>query len=69
MAYRGAPDAAFEYLKQAVAYGDPGLADIVAEPLFENLRSDPRWLPFLESVGKAPAQLDAVIFDTRLPRS
>jgi len=69
MAYRGAPDAAFDYLKQAVNYGDPGLADIVAEPRSDNLRSDPRWLPFLESIGKAPAQLDAIIFDSRLPRS
>jgi hypothetical protein len=52
-----------------VTYGDPGLADIIAEPLFESLRSDPRWLPFLESIGKTPAQLDAIAFDVHLPRS
>jgi TolB-like protein/Tfp pilus assembly protein PilF len=69
MAFRDEPDAAFAFLAEAVSYGDPGLADIVAEPLFDNLRSDPRWLPFLESIGKAPAQLDAIAFEVRLPRS
>ncbi len=69
MAYRGESDAAFDWLGKAVNYGDPGLADIVAEPLFDKLRSDPRWLPFLESIGKAPAQLDGIAFEVRLPRS
>lgn len=69
MAYRGAADAAFDLLHEAVAYGDPGLADIVAEPLFDSLRSDPRWLPFLESIGKAPDQLAAIAFKVPLLRS
>lgn len=69
MAWRGDADGAFRFLDQAVAYGDPGLADIAAEPLFGNLRSDPRWLPFLASIGRAPAQLDAIEFDVDLPRS
>lgn len=34
IAYRGAADAAFDFLNEAVTYGDPGLTDIVAEPLF-----------------------------------
>ena len=66
-ARRGLADAAFAWLQKAVTYGDPGLADVAVEPLFEPIRSDPRWLPFLESVGKAPAQLDAIDFDVRLP--
>ena len=66
MAYRGAADAAFDFLNEAVTYGDPGLTDIVAEPLFDSLRSDPRWLPFLESIGKAPDQLAAIAFKVRL---
>lgn len=66
-AYRGFADAAFAWLDKAVAYGDPGLADIIVESLFEPIRSDPRWLPFLESIGKAPAQLDAITFDVKLP--
>lgn len=69
MTFRGQVDAAFAWLDKAVAFGDPGLADVAVEPLFGNLYSDPRWLPFLESVGKAPAQLDAVAFEVRLPES
>jgi TolB-like protein/Tfp pilus assembly protein PilF len=61
-AYRGEADAAFEWLEKAVEYNDPGLAEIVAEPLFANLRSDGRWLPFLERIGLSPAQLDAITF-------
>ena len=49
-------------------YADPGLTDIVGEPLFKSLHADPRWLPFLESIGKAPGQLNAISFRvTRLP--
>lgn len=66
-AYRGFADQAFAWLDKAVAYGDPGLADIVVESLFEPIRSDWRWLPFLESIGKAPAQLEAIEFNVRLP--
>ena len=69
MAYRDDVDSAFDWLRKAVAYGDPGLTDIVADPLFANLHSDPRWLPFLESIGKAPGQLAAIDFEVRLPRT
>jgi len=67
MAWRGDADAAFEWLDRAVAWGDPGLADVVADPLFESLRDDPRWTAFLESIGKAPSTLGAVTFAVRLP--
>lgn len=67
MSYRGDADAAFDWLAKAVEYGDPGLADIVADPLFDKLRSDARWLPFLESIGKAPEQIDAIGIEVRLP--
>mgnify|MGYP000250164037 CR=1 FL=1 len=43
---------------------DPRLA---VEPQFANIRQDPRWLPFLESIGKSPAQLDAIKFKVTLP--
>ncbi|MEQ8205319.1 MAG: tetratricopeptide repeat protein, partial [Woeseia sp.] len=69
MAYRGQTDSAFEFLGQAVNNEDPGLTDIVAEPLFANLHADPRWLPFLQSIGKGPAQLNAIVFDIPLPLS
>lgn len=67
MAWRGDADAAFEWLDMAVTLGDPGLADVVADPLFDNLRDDPRWTAFLESIGKAPSMLDAIAFEVRLP--
>ncbi|MBX6362867.1 MAG: tetratricopeptide repeat protein [Gemmatimonadetes bacterium] len=66
-AYRGEADRAFEWLEKAVEYDDPGLALIVLEPLFGNLRSDARWLPFLRRIGKAPEQLGKIEFRVRLP--
>ena len=37
------------------------------EPLFANLHDDPRWLPFLRKIGKAPEQLAAINFDVTVP--
>ena len=67
-AYRGEADAAFEWLEKAVEYNDPGLAEIVAEPLFDNVRKDERWVPFLESIGRGPDQLNAIRFSPVLPQ-
>lgn len=67
MAFRGEADRAFKWLDKAIEYGDPGLAEIAVEPLFGNIVSDPRWLPLLESIGKSPAQLDAIEFRVTLP--
>ncbi len=67
LASRSEADHAFEWLDKAVAYNDPALAEIMIEPLFANLHSDPRWLPFLEKIGKAPEQLAAIEFHVTLP--
>ena len=67
-AFRGEADKAFEWLDKAVAYGDPGLAEIVTENLFDNIHSDPRWLPFLRKIGKAPEQLAKIEFKVTLPQ-
>ena len=67
LAFRDEADRAFEWLDKAVAYNDPGLSEIATEPLFANIRSDPRWLPFLESIGKSPEQLAAIEFKVALP--
>ena len=67
LAYRNEADRAFAWLEKSVEYGDTGLAEIVRQPLFRNIWNDPRWLPFLESIGKSPAQLDAVRFEVTLP--
>jgi hypothetical protein len=67
-AFRGDADQAFAWLDKAVEYRDPGIGDIVSENLFENIRSDPRWLPFLRKIGKAPEQLAAIKFDVKVPK-
>jgi len=67
-AFRGEADEAFEWLDKAVEYKDTGLAGIVGENLFDNIRSDPRWLPFLRKLGKAPDQLAAIPFKVTLPQ-
>ena len=59
-AYRGETDNAFEWLGKAVDYKDAGLSNILGEPLFSDIQDTPRWLPFLESIGKSPEQLAAI---------
>jgi TolB-like protein len=68
LAYRGEADRAFEWLDKAVQYHDSGLGSLAVYPLFTNLHSDPRWLPFLRKVGVAPEQLAAIQFDVTLPK-
>ena len=68
LAFRGEPDRAFQWLDKAVEYNDPGLSETPAEILFANIQEEPRWLPFLESIGKSPAQLAAIEFGVRLPQ-
>jgi TolB-like protein/Tfp pilus assembly protein PilF len=68
LAYRGEADRAFEWLVKAVEYKDPGLSQIVYQPLFANIRDDPRWLPFLESIRRSPEQLAAIEFKVTLPK-
>ena len=58
----GDADKAFEWLDKAVAYQDSGLSEIVTENLFDKIHSDPRWLPFLRKIGKAPDQLAKIEF-------
>jgi TolB-like protein/Tfp pilus assembly protein PilF len=67
-AFRGEADKAFEWLDKAVQYQDPGLSEIVAENLFENIHSEPRWLPFLRKLGRAPDQLAQIQFKVTLPK-
>ncbi len=66
-AYRGEADRAFEWLDKAIEYRDPGLSLTAVHWLFENIRNDPRWLPFLRKIGRAPEQLAAVKFEVKLP--
>ena len=56
-AFRGEADRAFEWLDKAAARTTPSLILVLVENLFANIHSDPRWLPFLRKLGKAPEQL------------
>jgi len=67
LAYRGEADRAFAWLDKAVQNNDKEVSYIASEPQFAAIHDDPRWLPFLESIGKAPAQLDAIEFQVTLP--
>jgi tetratricopeptide (TPR) repeat protein len=66
-AFRGETDQAYAWLDKAVEYKDPGLGDTPWVWQFESIRGDPRWLPFLRRIGKAPEQLAAIPFDVKLP--
>ena len=68
-AFRGERDRAFEWMKKAVDYHDTGLVEIGTDPMFASLHDDPRWLPFLHEIGKAPEQLAAIEFKVTLPQS
>ena len=66
-AFRGDADMAFEWLEKAVEYQDPGLSEILADPLVAKVHADPRWIPFLRKLGRAPEQLAKVDFKVSLP--
>lgn len=66
-AFRNEADRAFEWLERSVENGDTALNSIAVESLFAKIHDDPRWLPFLESVGLAPEQRAAIAFDVKLP--
>jgi TolB-like protein/Flp pilus assembly protein TadD len=67
-AFRGDADKAFEWLDKAVEYHDPGLSEIFqSKDLFASVLSDPRWLPFLRKIGRAPEQLAKIEFKVTLP--
>ena len=67
LAYRGEADRAFDWLDKAVQQKANSLTYVTVEPLFTNIHGDPRWLPFLESIGMSPSQLEAIEFRVTLP--
>jgi adenylate cyclase len=64
-AYMGDTDRAFEWLQKSVAEEEGGFNPM--NPLLQLLHNDPRWLPFLESIGRSPEQLAAIKFEVKLP--
>jgi TolB-like protein/DNA-binding winged helix-turn-helix (wHTH) protein/Flp pilus assembly protein TadD len=49
-AYRGEYDKSFEWLDHAYEQRDPGLPEIKTNPLFKNLRNDPRYTELLKKM-------------------
>ena len=67
LAFRGDADRTFEWLGNAAANKDSDLVAVFQDPLFEKIHRDPRWLPFLRKLGKAPEQLAAIKLRVTLP--
>ena len=57
-----------KWLDKAEGHQDSGLSQITVETLFENIHEDPRWLLFLERIGRSPKQLAAIEFKVTLPQ-
>ena len=65
--YRGQNDRAFVWLEKAAANRDYTLNTLQLNPWLKELHDDPRWLPFLRKLGRAPEQLAAIKFELRVP--
>jgi hypothetical protein len=62
-AFCGDAEKAFEWLNREFDNNGPGgFLEIATENLFDKIHSDPRWLPFLRKIGKAPDQLAKIEF-------
>ena len=68
-AFRGETDETFAWLEKALAYHDPGLSLTAVTWQFNSVHSDPRWLPFMRRIGRAPEQLAAIKLEVRLPKN
>ena len=53
-AYRGEADKAIEWLERAYQQHDSGLTALKTDPLFNNLRQNPRYLELLKKMSLAP---------------
>ncbi len=60
-------DRAFFWLEKALEHHDTGFAFIASSPWLASIHDDPRWLPLLRKVGKAPEQLAKIDFKVTLP--
>jgi adenylate cyclase len=67
-AWLGDADKAFHYLEQTRLHRSGDLRVAANSPFYRRIDNDPRWQPFLESAGLAPAQLNAIEFNPRLPK-
>ena len=56
-AWKGDADRAFAWLERARKQREAFLVAVPIDPMLDRLHKDPRWLPFLRSIGRAPEQL------------
>jgi TolB-like protein/Tfp pilus assembly protein PilF len=66
-AWLGNADSAFHYLELTRQQDQRALQGDMTHPIYSKIKADPRWLPFLESVGQTPEQLKQFSFSPRLP--
>lgn len=66
-AFAGDANAAFQWLDRAVESGAGSLRSEFLRPFYRPVYEDGRWAAFLERVGSAPAQLDAIPFEVAIP--
>ena len=66
-AWTGQNDLAFEYLERMIEENEPSFAVYVKTDLYEPIKSDPRWLPFLERNGASDDDLSHIKFNPPLP--
>ena len=66
LAYRGEIDRSFAWLDKASSRTSTP-SWMVNKMWFANLYDNPRWLPFLESIGRSPEQLSAIDFEVIFP--
>jgi len=65
----GMADEAFVWLDRALQERDGGVLEVRVGPLFQPLRADPRWKPFLRRVGLSDEQVAALDFNIGVPRA
>jgi len=69
LAFRGETDRSFVWLDKAAQNNDPELTSLLGGFAdHANIHDDTRWLPFLERIGRSPAQLAAIEFKVTLPK-
>lgn len=66
-ACRDEKDAAFTWLEKSIETRDMGLDIAHLSTCLENLHGDPRWLPFLQRIGRDPERLARIPLEVVLP--
>ncbi len=63
----GKADEAFEWLDRALRERDGGVLELRAGPLYQPLREDPRYVPFLRRIGLSDEQVAELDFNIEVP--